>query len=88
MCSVQFAYETAINSLHSIHQRIILIEAVCALSAVRNEKYVMQIHASPRSLYKFSSLSSNFKQILNWFLSSKLLLHASHAALPIEFHKN
>jgi hypothetical protein len=30
----------------------------------------------------------NFKQMLNLFLSSELLLHASHAALQIEFHKN
>jgi hypothetical protein len=34
-------------------------------------------------LDRFSWFSSVFKQILSWFPSSKLLLHASHAALPI-----
>jgi hypothetical protein len=31
----------------------------------------------------FSWLSSVFKLMLRWFPDSKLLLHASHAALPI-----
>jgi hypothetical protein len=31
----------------------------------------------------FYWFSSVFKQMLRWFPSSKLLLHASHAALPI-----
>jgi hypothetical protein len=32
--------------------------------------------------HRFSWVSSVFKQMLRWFPSSKLLLHASHAALP------
>jgi hypothetical protein len=31
----------------------------------------------------FLGFSSVFKQMLRWFPNSKLLLHASHAALPI-----
>jgi hypothetical protein len=34
------------------------------------------------SRHRFSWFSSVFKQILRWFPSSKLLLSASHAALP------
>jgi hypothetical protein len=33
--------------------------------------------------HRYSWVSSVFKQILRCFPSSKLLLHASHAALPI-----
>jgi hypothetical protein len=32
---------------------------------------------------RFSWFSSVFKQMLRWFPNSKLLLHASHATLPI-----
>jgi hypothetical protein len=35
------------------------------------------------SRHRFSWFSSVFKQMLRWFLNSKLLLHASHAAFPI-----
>jgi hypothetical protein len=35
------------------------------------------------SRHRFSWFSSVFKQMLRWFLNSKLQLHASHAALPI-----
>jgi hypothetical protein len=35
------------------------------------------------SQHRFSWISSVFKQMLKWFPNSKLLLQASHAALPI-----
>jgi hypothetical protein len=35
------------------------------------------------SRHRFPWFSSVFKQMLRWFPNSKLLLHASHAALPI-----
>jgi hypothetical protein len=35
------------------------------------------------SRHRFSWFSPVFKQILRWFPISKLLLHATHAALPI-----
>jgi hypothetical protein len=38
---------------------------------------------STRFGFKGSWFSSVFKQMLRWFPNSKLLLHASHAALPI-----
>jgi hypothetical protein len=40
------------------------------------------------SRHRFSWFSSVFKQMLRWFPSSKLLLRASHAALPSYIHRN
>jgi hypothetical protein len=40
------------------------------------------------SRHRFSWFLFVFKQMLRWFPSSKLLLHASHAALPIYINQN
>jgi hypothetical protein len=73
-------------SLNNINQLILVMVKCGVLFEVRTG-FLNVIYTSfgfqwP-SRHRFSWFSSVFKQMLRWFPNYKLLLHASHAALPI-----